>query len=125
MRVAAALITLLAAASAGADCPTYSEDSKAVVLHDFEYRDFVVDAAIVQEGCQLNLAIIVGYAANEEYSRELADNMVRMTKAFGAGPGPRKMIGKGIYDYFVGVYYPDETRVVLGFKGRGSDRIAW
>ena len=38
---------------------------------------------------------------------------------------PRPSIGKGKYDYLVGVYYPNETTLVQGAKVRFADRISW
>ena len=75
--------------------------------------------------CRLSLAIVIGHAASKAYSMEQGDAMLRLTKSFGPGPAPRKQIGEGIYDYLVGVYWPDETRVALGAKSRQARRLRW
>ena len=38
---------------------------------------------------------------------------------------PGKAIGKGIYNYLVSVYYPDERMVVQGAKVTFADRVTW
>ena len=89
-----------------------------------EYR-LVRDAAITQEGHDLFLAIVVNPATNEQYARELGDNFVRMVKALSQDDPPGREIGKGIYDYRVGVFYPDQTQLALGAKVRFSPTITW
>ncbi len=36
-----------------------------------------------------------------------------------------KEIGKGLYAYVVGVYYPDEKLVAMGAKVSFADHITW
>ena len=36
-----------------------------------------------------------------------------------------KDIGRGEYDYLIGVYYPNEDLVGMGVKARTADRITW
>ena len=48
-----------------------------------------------------------------------------MIKTFSPDTPPGRTIGRGIYDYVVGVYYPNEERLVLGAKVAFSDRISW
>ncbi|MYJ73016.1 MAG: hypothetical protein F4092_14865 [Rhodospirillaceae bacterium] len=118
-----ALIVGSPAASAG--CPVYPDELKALVYQAMNGRAHVRDVYIGQKRCRLSLALVVGYAASETYARDLGDSIVRLTKSFGAGPAPRKKIGKGIYDFLVGIYRPDETRVALGAKGRHAREIRW
>ena len=99
---------------------------EAVVL-DIESRPLVHDAAIVQKrSCQQNLAVMANPIISDEYARQLADNFVRLTKALGLGPNPTREIGKGVYDYFVGVFDSGtRERIAMGFKDARSRRITW
>ena len=84
------------------------------------------DAAVGQDGKTLNLVLIVDYATDPGYAQQLGDNFVRLTKSLlQDGETPSERIGTGEYDYLIGVYYPDEKRVVMGAKSRTSDRISW
>ena len=107
-------------------CEIYSEDNKNIaVIPEIEGRILVRDAAISQKGCYLNLAIIVDYSASEEYAKELGEDFIRLTKTFGSGPSPGKEIGKGVYDYLVGIYYPNEKLLAMGAKVKFSSHITW
>ena len=35
------------------------------------------------------------------------------------------VLGKGKYDYLIGVYYPNEKPLAIGAKAKTSDRISW
>ena len=48
-----------------------------------------------------------------------------MTKSLGPDRSPGKEIGRGTYDYLIGVYYPSERQVALGAKSRVAERISW
>ena len=85
----------------------------------------VRDAAVTQKGDQLSLVLVVRSATNTQRAKTLGENFVRMTKNLGPDSPPGKEIGKGIYDYLIGVYYPNERQVVLGAKSRGAERISW
>ena len=85
----------------------------------------VRDAAVSQKGDQLSLVLIVGFATNTQRAKTLGENFVRLTKSLGPDRSPGKEIGKGIFDYVIGVYYPDESQVVLGAKSRAAERISW
>ena len=104
---------------------TLSADVKAAVVSNIKAYPLVRDAAIIQEADQLSLVLIVDFATNTQHAKTLGDNFVRMTKSLGPDSSPGKTIGKGIFDYVIGVYYPDETQVVLGAKSRTAERIRW
>ncbi len=56
----------------------------------------------------------------------MGDSFVRMVKALGPGPSPSKRVGKGVYEYMIGVYgWPSERRIALGVKVPESERITW
>lgn len=120
-----AFALLLPAAAMADDCPVYPDDGKSIVYSVVNEQLLVRDSHIEQDGCRLYLAIIIGHAANEDHAREVGDNMVRLTKSFGPGPAPSREIGKGVYDYIIGVYRPDKTPIALGAKDRSARRILW
>ena len=125
--VSLALILLLPLAGCATEssAPTLAPNAKSMAIDGIKGYSGVRDAAINQDGKKLSLVIIVGYATSEDYSKEMGDNFVRMVKSFSQEPSPGKEIGKGDYDYLVGVYYPDETLVVMGAKASSSDHITW
>lgn len=85
----------------------------------------VLDAAIHQYGDQISLVLIIGYQTNEGRARELGDNFVRMAKSLLRDGGVGKRIGRGEYDYLVGVYYRNEELVAMGTKVGVADRLSW
>lgn len=122
------LAIMLLAISCGPSAPPppeIDEATKSMAIEGIMEYTLVRDAAISQKGKELSLVIIVDYAASEEYAKELGDNFVRMVKALSEDESPGKEIGTGIYDYLVGVYYPNEEGVCLGAKVSFSDHITW
>lgn len=95
------------------------------MIYSIKTYDEVQDAAIVQDGDKLSLALIVGYATNEETAKELGDSFVRMVKSSCGDTPPEKEIGPGIYTYLIGVFYPDESEVVSGAKCGMCRSIYW
>ena len=85
----------------------------------------VVDAAINREGEAVSLVLIVDYATDMGYAAQLADNFVRQAKAMLKDGQVGKEIGRGKYDYVIGVYLPNKEQLGLGAKARSSDRITW
>ncbi len=104
---------------------TLSADVKAAVVSSIKAYPEVRDAAITQKEDQLSLVLIVRSATNTQRAKELGENFVRLTKSLGPDKSPGKEIGKGTYDYVIGVYYPNEKQVALGAKSRGAERISW
>ena len=87
--------------------------------------DWVREAAVGQDGRKLSLVVIVDYPVNKEYAREIGDNFVRLVKTFSSDDPPGKDIGRGVYDYLIGVYFPNGDSVVTGAKARNSPHIRW
>ena len=121
-----AALTIAPLTDAVADnCLIYPENTKKYVYLEFNDRPMVRDTHIRQKGCDLTLAIVVDRAVNEAYAQELGDNFVRFTKALGPGPGPSRQIGKGIYNYLIGVFTPDKKQIALGAKDASARSIYW
>ena len=102
-----------------------SEEAKELAIGSISGYQLVEDAAIEQDGMVLSLVIVVGYAANAGYAKELGENFVRIVKTLSQDDPPSKLIGSGVYDYSIGVYRPNEENVALGYKASTSDRISW
>ena len=85
----------------------------------------VLDAAISEQGNQVSLVLIVGPLTSESRGKELGDNFVRLFKSLSDDESPGQSIGRGKYDYLIGVYYPNKDKLVQGAKSRASDRISW
>lgn len=101
---------------AARECPVYPEDMKQIVYLGLKKERLVCDVYIGQEGCDLKLALVVDTATNETYAKDLRDRFVRLTKTFGPSAAPSKRIGKGIYNFMVGVFTLAEKRLVMGAK---------
>ncbi|MCF8145964.1 MAG: zinc ribbon domain-containing protein [Deltaproteobacteria bacterium] len=102
-----------------------SDEIKESAIYEIKRNPMVKDAAIVQDGKDIRLAIIVGYATSERKAKELGDGFMRLVKGLSGDKFPGKEIGTGEYDYMIGVYYPDKKRVALGAKVRSSPHITW
>ena len=100
-------------------------DIKDMAIFSIEDYPRVRDAAIVQDGKQLSLVIIVDYATDPGYAQQLGDDFVRLTKSLLRDGGVGQRIGNGKYDYLIGVYYPNDRKVAQGAKARTADRISW
>ena len=86
----------------------------------------VREVSVEQDGNTISLVIIVGYATNQTYARQLGDSFVRMAMTLLKDGTPGREIGAGKrYDYLVGVYFPNEERLALGAKARVAGRITW
>ena len=124
-KVITVLALLVLIAPAMAEVPQLTDAHKELAIISIEGYTEVQDAAIIQDGKQLSLALIVGYSTNEETAKELGDSFVRLVKTFGPEDAPQKEIGPGLYDYLIGVYYPNETQVALGAKCSSCSKISW
>lgn len=105
--------------------PNITEDIKNAAIDQIEQYTMIRDAAIGQKGRDVTLTLIVNYATSEGRAKELGDNFIRMVKGLSPDEPPGKQIGTGIYDYMIGVYYPNEKKVALGAKVRISPHITW
>jgi hypothetical protein len=123
----AILMVILLAISCGPSAPPpqiTEEQINLAVQGIKEYPD-VQDAAVCQEGEKLSLVVIVDYGTSEERAKELGDDFVRLVKTFGPEPAPSKEIGEGMFDYIIGVAYPNEEIVATGAKVSFADHITW
>ena len=100
-------------------------DIRDMVISSIEGYSGVREAAIGQDGKSLSLVIIVDYATDPDYAKQLGDNFVRLAKTFLKDGAPGKQIGSGRYDYLIGIYHPNEQKVAMGAKARSADRISW
>ena len=108
-----------------ADDPKLAADVKAMVVSVIEGYPTVLDAAVSQKGADISLVLIVVPGTSESEAKRLGENAVRMTKSLSQDSSPGKAIGKGIYNYLVSVYYPDERMVAQGAKVTFADRVTW
>ena len=99
--------------------------SNATIIATMKQNPGVLDAAISQQGERVSLVLIVHPITNESRARQLGDNFVRLCKSLSDDEPPGRSIGRGKYDYLIGVYYPNEKKVALGAKSSVSDRISW
>ena len=102
-----------------------SSSVNSMVISSIETNREVVEAAISQRGDQVSLVLIVRSATNKQRAQELGDNFVRMFKSLSPDTVPGRVIGEGIYDYLVGVYYPNEKQLASGAKAKNARRITW
>ena len=100
-----------------------SSSVNSMVISSIETNREVVEAAISQRGDQVSLVLIARSATNKQRAQELGDNFVRMFKSLSPDTVPGRVIGEGIYDYLVGVYYPNEKQLASGAKAKNARRI--
>ena len=96
-------------------------------------------ATITQEGADVKLILIIDSTEahfTKEIGREMATEFVKVVKNAGTDEPTGTEIGKGIFNYSVGVYYddisnPDKTyvnpirKIVIGEKKSNSKNIKW
>lgn len=105
--------------------PVVTRKQKNLAIRTIKDYSAVKDAAVVQEGRSLDLTITVDYATPEENARELGNNFVRLLQTLGPEAMPGAVVGKGMFNYLVGVYYPSGEMLAMGTKLRTSDHITW
>lgn len=105
--------------------PVVTKKQKDLAIRTIKDYSAVKSAAVVQEGRNLDLTITVDYATPEENAKELGNNFVRLLQTLGPEAMPGAVVGKGMFNYLVGVYYPSEEMLAMGTKPRTSDRITW
>ena len=74
---------------------------------------------------KITLAIVVRAGTSERRAKELGDNFVRLFKALSDDDPPRKEIGRGKYDYLVGIYDTKEKNIAMGAKLDIATSISW
>ena len=108
------------------NCPRYPSSKIEIAVHGIMQQSLVRDAAIVQDGCLLKLAILANPIVTKDHAKQLGDNFVRLTKTFGPGQNPGREIGAGVYEYMVGVYESgSQKNIVLGGKSPRGKSIRW
>lgn len=119
------LIFLIIACISSPPAPLITEYEKELATEMIkEYRG-IRDAAIGQEGDTVSLALIVDYGISKEYAKELGENFLRLTMTHSKDSDPGKELRRGIYDYIIGVYYPNKKEVVTGAKSMIGINITW
>ena len=101
----------------------YQVDS--MVTSSIEANREVADSAITRQGKQVKLVLVVRSATSKSRAQQLGENFVRMYKSMSDDQGPGQSVGRGKYDYIIGVYYPNEKPVAIGAKASIADRISW
>lgn len=105
--------------------PRISQDRIQEAIQQIEAYPMVRDAHVQQKGDQLTLAIVVDYATSKASAQQLGDNFVRLVKSLSDDTPPGKHIGQGIYNYLVGVFYPNQKTLAMGAKDKHAVRISW
>ena len=86
----------------------------------------VMDAAVRLEGRNVSLVLVVYPAVGPGLAEELGDTFVRVSKSLLNDGASGKQIGRGKYDYLIGVYWPGgDDPIVLGAKSRAAENIRW
>ena len=118
-------IALIALGSDTSETIPLTAGTKAMVVSGIKGYPAVLDAAVSQKGDSVNLVLIVVPGTSESEAERLGENAVRMTKTLSQDASPGNTIGKGMYNYLVSVYYPNERMVAQGAKVTSADRISW
>lgn len=105
--------------------PQVTIQEKRMAIDMIKGYEEVTDAAISQENETLSLVVIVKYGTSKVQAREMGDNFVRLVKTFTQDISPEKEIGEGIYDYIIGVYYPNQKEIATGAKSSIGGNITW
>lgn len=116
---------LVAGCGASEPPPQVSQSTKDLAVQSIKKQPEVLDAAIMQDGKRISLAIIVRVGTSQERARELGEDFVRQVKTFANDDMPGKTVGKGKYDYLVTVALPDKKEVASGAKVASAEKITW
>jgi len=100
-----------------------TEQQKAEAAQVIMDESGVIDAAIIQEGENLSLAIVVEFDTPEIRAKFLAEKFINMVMKY--GPENQFEWEKGIYDYLVTIVNPNEQIIVQGYKANHRDYITW
>ena len=119
------IVALASGNGSGSPSANLTASMKDTAIVSIQAYPEVKDAAISQDRNSISLVIVVAAATSPERAQELGENFVRMVKTFSPDTAPGNEIGIGVYDYLIGVYYPNEHQVALGAKSRGAKRISW
>ena len=67
----------------------------------------------------------VTYQTSKSRTGNLAESLLRMVMTLRPNTNTGKDVGRGVCDYHVGVYCPNEKEVVGSFKASPNYRITW
>ncbi len=97
-----------------------------LAVTSMEQQAGVMDAGAVVEGRTVSLVLVVQPAVGPALAEQLGDMFVRMSKSLVGDDAPGKEIGRGRYDYLIGVYWlGEDDPIVQGAKSAGATRIRW
>ena len=96
----------------------------AIVSENIQIEPEVLDAAVSHQGSQVSLVLIVRSSTNQSRGKQLGEQFLRMYKSLSDDDSPGRSIGKGKYDYIVGVYYPNEKPLVQGQRSVSPTGLA-
>ncbi|MFC1800027.1 hypothetical protein ACFL2Z_03845 [Candidatus Eisenbacteria bacterium] len=121
------MIVLVGILGCGSEAPPpqVTDEEMSLAIEEIESDPVVIDAAVQQEGKKLSLAVIVTPGTSKTEAMEVGERFVRLVKTFSKDTPPQKEVGKGIYDYLVGVYYPGNVELALGAKVSFARSISW
>jgi len=119
------IIAIIFVVGCGSPPKEITDTARDMAINSITQHEEVRDAAVEQKGADVSLVIIVDYSTSPDRARQLGDNFVRLVKTFSEDESPQKEVGTGIYNYLVGVYYPNIEEVVLGAKDKTSPHITW
>ena len=105
--------------------PLLAKSQKSMAISAIEQNPEVLDAAIKQKNDVLSLVVVVSYRTSKSRAKNLAEAFLRMVKTLGPDTNPGKDVGRGVYDYHLGVYFPNEKNLVRGFKASSNYWITW
>jgi len=105
--------------------PRLSGRQKRLAIRTIKDYSAVENATVFQEGRNLDLAVIVDYALPKESAMELGKIFVRLVQTLGPETVPGVVMGKGMFNYVISVYYPSGELLVMGTKPRIGDHITW
>lgn len=116
-------------ADSGDDPPEISDFAKKTAVDFITDDPLVKDAHIEVKGDKVTLAIIVNAATNEDYAKELGDNLVRFlnSQVDGTKPATKHYLGSlwDHYDLHVGVGTGPDNFIAQGAKVATAKRIIW
>lgn len=95
------------------------------MVNSIKRQPEVMDAAVVQRGMTLSLALVVNTGTSQQRARQLGDDFVRQAKSFSTDTSPGKTIGKGNFDYLISVVLPDKKVLASGTKAALGEAISW
>jgi len=117
-------------ATATSSDPTPVQASRQLTLSDMvlptiKSYDLVRNAEIRRDGNRFDLVLLVDYAIDPNYAREIGDSFVRLTKSMLQDGETGEAIGRGEYDYVIHIYYPNNKQVAIGAKASVARKITW